>query len=60
MGVFTRSRSGRIAGPANLRAGLELDKPGAGLAAGGRLISFNVTPLELAHVPEPVGAGRLF
>ena len=29
MGVFTRSRSGRLAGPANLRAGLELDKPDA-------------------------------
>jgi hypothetical protein len=28
--------------------------------AGGRLDSFNVTALELAHVCEPVGAGRLF
>ena len=27
MGVFTRSRSGRVACPADLRAGLELDKP---------------------------------
>jgi len=34
MGDFTRSRSGRIAGPANYRAGLELDKPGAGQADG--------------------------
>jgi len=25
-----------------------------------RVISFNVTSLELAHVSEPVGAGRLF
>ena len=29
MGAFTRSRSGRVAGPANLRAGPELDKPDA-------------------------------
>jgi hypothetical protein len=28
--------------------------------AGGRLISFNATALGLAHVSEPVGAGRLF
>jgi hypothetical protein len=50
-------------GPAHYRAGRagpELDKPGAGQAAGGRLVSFNVTASELAHVSEPVGAGRLF
>ena len=41
MGAFTRSRSGRVAGPANLRAGLELDKPDA------RLISFNVLRCNL-------------
>ena len=29
MGAFTRSRSDRVAGPANLRAGLEPDKPDA-------------------------------
>jgi hypothetical protein len=34
--------------------------PGRRPAAGGRLISFNVTALELAHVSERVGAGRLF
>ena len=52
------------AGPAGLpvrqieRAGLGTRQ--AGRRAGGRLISFNVTALELAHVSEPVGAGRLF
>ena len=39
------------AGPANSRAGLELDKPGAG--PGGRLFSFNVTALCLnLSVPD--------
>ena len=46
------------AGPANWRAGLGTRQ--AGRRAGGRLISYNVTALELAHVSEPVGSGRLF
>jgi hypothetical protein len=28
--------------------------------ASGRLVSFNLTAFELAHVSEPVGAGRQF
>ena len=52
MGVFTRSRSGTLACRTGNRQ--------AGRRAGGRLISFNVTALDPAHVSEPVGAGRLF
>jgi len=51
MVVFTRSRSGKLACRTGTRQ--------AGRRAGGRLISFNVTALELAHVSGPVGAGRL-
>jgi len=52
MGVFTRSRSGKLACRTWTRQ--------AGRRTGGRLIGFNVTALELAHVSESVGAGRLF
>ena len=62
MGVLTRSRSGRVAGPANLRAGLELDKPGAAQTSSfcGLSVSMYCTALQLAHVSEPVGARRRF
>ena len=46
------------AGPAHRRVGLGTRQ--AGRRAGGRLVSFNITALELARVSEPVGAGRLF
>ena len=46
MGAFTRSRSGRVAGPANLRAGLELDKPDA--AQTSSLCGLSCTALQLA------------
>jgi hypothetical protein len=49
MGVFTRSRSGKLVCRTWNRQ--------AARRAGGRLISFGVTALELAHVSEPVGAG---
>jgi len=52
MGIFTRSQSGKLACRTGTRQ--------AGRRADDQLISFNVTALELAHVSEPVGAGRLF
>jgi hypothetical protein len=38
----------------------QIGVPDLNLGAGGRLISFNVTALELAYMSESVSAGRLF
>ena len=72
MGAFTRSRSGRVAGPTNLSAGLELDKPDAaqtsslcGLSVPVYCVAtcasyFYAQTSSLCGLSEPVGAGRLF